>query len=263
MLILISSQIMFNPARKNRNIGTPKQGHGQNNRLVIPQSGAALKRYYEILGPYEKVEVTINDHLFLFIVETPRPGTLHACSVADIKRIIEHIPVADYGQMKLIVLRQPKRKEEVLAPVWGRMIYSYEFEGDYYPAIILEAVDYSRKLKWKKKLPIPDQQELERLRADGHEFIDDGRYFTAEFKPVHVRQTQLYRTLMHEFGHYVHYLEVVERPGTEDEDLACWEQRYEDYFRLPGVEKESFAHRYAEKLRDQLLVQHLIPFDPL
>ncbi|MCF6401731.1 hypothetical protein L3C95_02530 [Chitinophaga filiformis] len=254
---------MFNPARRNRNIGTARRGHGQNNRLVIPQPTTTSKSYYERLGPYEKLEVTINGHLFLFIVETPRPGSGHACSVADVKHIIEHIPVVDYGKLKLIILRQPKRKEEVLSSVWGRLIYSYEFEGDYYPAIILEAVDYSKRLKWKKTLSIQDQQEFERLKADGHEFVDDGRYFTAELKPGHVRHTQLYRTLLHEFGHYVHYLEVVERRGMEDEELECREQRDEDYFKLPGAEKENFAHKYAANLQDRLIAQEVIPFHPM
>ena len=39
------------------------------------------------------------------------------------------------------VRRQPKRKEEIISPVWGRLIYSYEFENDYCPAIILDAID--------------------------------------------------------------------------------------------------------------------------
>ena len=254
---------MFNPTRRNRNIGTAKQGHGQNNKYCIPQSSTTSKSFYELLGRYEKTEATINGHQFLFVVEQTRPGSQHACSVGDLKSILEHIPSTDYEELKLIVFRQPKRKEEALSPTWGRLIYSYEFEGEYHPAIILEAVDYTKKLKWPKALSIEEQQELERLRTDGHTFSEDGRHFTADLETAIVRQTQLYRTLLHEIGHYVHYLEAVERPATEDEDFEHWQRRHDSYFRIPQRDKEAFAHRYAESLRKQLIEQQVIPFEPI
>lgn len=54
--------------------------------------------------------------------------------------MITHIPSEDYGDLRFIILRQPKRKEEIISPVWGRLIYSFEFEHEYAPAIILDAV---------------------------------------------------------------------------------------------------------------------------
>ncbi|SDF18897.1 hypothetical protein [Chitinophaga filiformis] len=242
---------MFNPSRRNRNIGTAKQGHGQQNKLNIPQRVAGLS-YFESLGQYQKREVEINDHKFVFVIEETREGSLHACSIEDIQQIIAHIPINDYGDLRLIVLRQPKRKEEILSPVWGRLIYSFEFENDYCPAIILEAGEYPRKMKWETSLSVECQKELDRLKEDGHNFINNGKYWIADMEPENVRNTQLYRTLLHEFGHYVHYLTIVERPGLEDEDLALWEQRYNFYNTIPVVEKENLAHRYAANLRRQL-----------
>ncbi|MBC9931500.1 hypothetical protein [Chitinophaga qingshengii] len=253
---------MHNPVRKNRNIGTAKQGHGQYNKYKIPQAHTS-KRYYELLGPYQKQQITINNHEFLFVTEAARTTSKHACSVNDLKRMIEQIPAVDYGDLTLIVLRQPKRKEEVMAPVWGRLIYSFEFEGNSYPAVILEAVDYSKKIKWPKSLSVSAQKELERLKADGHQFMDDGRLLTIDPEPLNVRQTQLYRTLLHEFGHYVHYLEVVERPGKEEEDYETWEQRYNSYFCILPAEKEEYANRYAKSLYSRLVEQQIIPFDPI
>lgn len=100
-----------------------------------------------------------------------------------------------------------------------------------------------------------------RLKADGYNFIEHKWYFEAEMPQRLVRATQLYRTLPHEFGHYVHYLEVVERPNEEDEDIEEWERFREIYHVLPSVEKESFAHNYADRLREELLAENLIPFD--
>lgn len=252
---------MKNPTRRNRNIGTSKQGHGQNNKLTIPEPCGVLKSFYERLTNYEKIERTINGHEFLFIREETRETSIHSCSIEDIETIIEKIPQEDYGDIKFIVLRQPKRKEEILSPTWGRLIYSYEFENDYAPAIILDAIDFSKQFKWNNKLSIDNQKELERLREDGHQIINNGRQYVAEYNKVNVRNTQLYRTLPHEFGHYVHYLEFVERPAIEDEEYEIWEERSDKYFQIPKAEKEKYAHKYADNLKVELTKKKIIPFD--
>lgn len=252
---------MKNPTRRNRNIGTAKQGIGQNNKLTIPQPCGVLKSFYERLVNYQKIMSVINGHEFLFIIEQTRTDSEHSCSVADIETIIEQIPNEDYGELKLIVLRQPKRKEEILSPSWGRLIYSYEFENNYFPAIIIDAVDFKRKFKWKNNLTIDDQKEIQRLIEDGHKIENDGRYFITEYELKNVRNTQLYRTLLHEFGHYVQYLEFVERPAMEDEEYDVWEARQDKYFEIPKAEKEKFAHKYADNLRTELKKKKIIPFE--
>jgi hypothetical protein len=253
---------MNNPTRRNRNIGTTKQGFGQNNKLTIPQPCGILKSLYERLVDYKKIKTVINGHEFIFVVEQTRIDSAHSCSIADITTIIEHISKEDYGELKLIVLRQPKRKEETLSPTWGRLIYSYEFENENYPAIVLDAVDLTRKFKWTNKLSIESQKEIDRLIEDGHKIENDGRYFIADFILENIRNTQLYRTLPHEFGHYVQYLEFVERPTTEDEDYEIWEARHNKYFEIPQVEKEKFAHKYADNLKMELIKKKIIPFAP-
>lgn len=251
---------MNNPTRRNRNIGTSKQGHGKNNKLVIPYPCIASKTFYERLDEYEKTVRIINDHEFTFVIEKTREGCQHACTINDVERIIKSIPTEDYGSLSLIIFRQPKRKETILSSVWGRLIYSYEFENNYYPAIVIEAIDYTKKLQWPTKLSIESQKELERLKLDGHPFVQESRHFITEYQLENVRSTQLYRTLPHEFGHYVHYLEVVERPSTEDEEFTEWEKRDDFYFSIPSVEKEKFAHLYAEKFKQRLVELSVIPF---
>jgi len=249
---------MRNPIRRSRNIGTAKQGYGRQNKLVIPTPYTVSQSFYERLEAYEKVTRVINGHTFVFVIEGTIPPSKHACSIEDIERMISYIPASDYGALKLIVLRQPRKKEAIISPVWGRLIYSYEFERNYYPAVILEAADYSRKLKWPRKLCLEDQQELERLKEDGHLFTADTRSFTAILEPENVRNTQLYRTLLHEFGHYVHYLRMVE---TGEADDAA--QRENAYGRLPKETKEKFAHQYADTLAKMLRDKKLIPFAPV
>lgn len=253
---------MYNPTRRNKNIGTENQGYGQNNKLTIASPYGNLKSFYERLTNYRKEIRVINDHEFVFVVEETRENSIHCCSINDIQKIIEQIPPKDYGELKFIIFRQPKRKEEILSPVWGRLIYSYEFENEYYPTIILDAIGIEKQLFWPKKQTVEDQKEFERLKTDGHQFIENKRNFVTEFKPEFVRNTQLYRTLPHEFGHYVHYLEIVERPGNDDDDdYNKKEKRMDTYFSLPKSEKETFAHKYAERFKNKLIDENKIPFD--
>jgi hypothetical protein len=253
---------MRDATRRNKNIGTSNQGHGQNNKMIISEPALIMKSFYERLVDYEKITKNINGHDFIFVIEKTRKTSLHACTVIDIENIIKVIPAKDYGFLKFIVFRQPKRKEELLSPVWGRFIYSYEFEREYFPAIIIEAIDYQKKFKWTKNLSIDGQKELERLRQDGHKIKEDKRYFTAEYIVENVRKTQLYRTLLHEFGHYVHYLENVERFNDFAIDMEVRDKMNDYYFKqLPASEKEKFAHNYADKMRKHLIDNNIIPFD--
>ena len=59
-----------------------------------------------------------------FFVEETRPDCVHACTVGDIAIVLNLIPPPDYATLAAVVLRQPKRKEQRLAAVWGRMAYS-------------------------------------------------------------------------------------------------------------------------------------------
>lgn len=283
---------MINPTRRNRNIGTAKQGYGQDNELVVPCPAVEMKSFFERLSEYKTVTKEIKGHIFKFIVETTRKNSFHACTIEDIEQILIQIPKEDYGDLELIILRQPTRKEENLNSVWGRLIYSYEFENDYSPAVIIEAVDLDRTFKWSKKLSVDSQKELERLKEDGHKIKMGKRFYEAEYELKNIRATQLYRTLLHEFGHYVHYLEVVKRPLSEiknqinlldgqidDDDTSetnpvfeKWdslddeynirvEKLEEKYFSIPSSEKEVFAHTYAHKLKRDLTLKEIIPFE--
>lgn len=103
---------MHNPSKRNRNIGTVKQGHGQNNKMAIPFSFEDGKEFYEKLVNYETITKTVNEHDFVFIIEETRKTSQHACSVEDIVTILNKINPKDFGELKFIILRQPKRKEQ-------------------------------------------------------------------------------------------------------------------------------------------------------
>lgn len=244
----------YNPTRRNRNIGTAKQGHGLENKMSIPRPSVTAKFFYERLGDYKRNEIEINGKKYIFVIETTLADSQHACSIEDVARVLEFIPPADLEGLDLIVFRQPKRKEWILSSVWGRLIYCYEFEKRLCPAIILEAVDYTEKIRWKKRFSVDDRRELQCLIEDGHPIIDTGRFYEAPCEHANVRNTQLFRTLPHEIGHYLDYLNHVELPAKAGADThEEWSRLRDVYNSRPASEKERFAHDYANQKRKILL----------
>ncbi len=219
---------MRNSTRRSRNIGTAKQGHGRDNAMAIPfpfEPKALL--FYERLGDCTRQTRTLNGQEITFIVEKTRKPNVHACSVDDIARVLSCIPAADLKGLEFVVLRQPKRKEEILSSVWGRYHPYGEFDNRFGGVIILEAMDLSRALRWRKPQDAIWLEELEKLRDEGHEITETPKRFEIRSTLAAVRQTQLFGTVPHEVGHHVQAM------------------RNRDVDRLPTSEKERFAETYA------------------
>lgn len=238
---------MYNPTRRNRNIGTEKQGHGQDNRMVIPESWHEAYIFYEKLRNPVRVNRTILNRDITFLVEPPLKDFKHSCTVDDICKMLEHIPADDWDMLDIIVLRQPTRKQKIMSPVWGRLSYYYETKNCSGVAVLLEAQSTSQTLKWDKSLSPTGQRELESLKRDGHEIRIEKKNITIASTLNSCRNTQLFRTLPHEIGHYAHYLETEEN-------------RYRS---IPQNEKEAAADRYVEELATQLRQNKIIPFEPI
>lgn len=261
MLYLATMSSTYNPTRRNRNIGTPKQGYGQNNRMVIPQLFASKHGSTAQIGSHEKLIHEVNGRKVTFIVEHPNRGFLHACSVEDVLFMLSHIPSTDWVGLSTFVFRQSTRKTRIINPAWGRLYYLAEFtfsprRGRWNgPAIFLEACKVSDIFKWPISLGREDRNELERLRADGHGIERIGRNHIISSRIEAVRSTQLYRTLLHEIGHWVDWLEQVE---TRDGDFS---ELLDLYFARPKSEREAFADRYADHWQEILRNKGIIPFD--
>jgi hypothetical protein len=230
--------------RRNRNIGTARSGRGQNNRLVIPTRWhPKWTPYYENLRNHRTVSRDIDGTPITFLVEKTRSGCYHACTIDDITHVMRFVPRSDLKGIELIVLRQPKRKEEVLHGAWGRWAPYVEIDDHKGSAIFLDAADTGRPLRWEKSLGPDRQKELERLQKDGHSVTITKRHHVLLRSLDSVRSTQLYRTLLHEIGHHVDY---TQGPG--------------GFWRKPSSERERFAHRYADELRARLEKNGVIPF---
>jgi hypothetical protein len=257
----------YNPTRRNRNIGTAKSGHGQDNRLTIPRVFHGEHDYWERIERAQRVIRTIAGRSLTFYVQPTRADCVHACTVDDIARLISLVPASDWDQLNAIVLRQPRRKEQTLASVWGRLCYAADLVDSHGqllysgPAIVIEAVNPTEPLKFGKSLSIDGRDELERLHRDGHMIRPSDRHHSIVPSLESCRATQLYRTLPHELGHWVDFLEKVERPAAATPNNDDYDALIERFHKRPRTEKETFAHSYAEKLSRHLLEDKTIPFE--
>lgn len=156
-----------------------------------------------------------------------------------------------------------RREKRLLGPVWGRMFCDANlgFRGSSIvksgPAIFLEACGVGDIIDWPTSLDSEDAAELDRLRLDGHDVSRVGKKHLVSPSLDAVRATQLYRTLLHEIGHWRDWLEKVEMPSDQGEDYSTL---YDRYFARPKSEREAFAHRYADNLRATLEKKGVIPF---
>lgn len=254
----------YDARRRNRNIGTARQGRGTENRFVIPLRSDATRTWWEQVRSFKVVKCAIAGRSITFVVEAARAGWVHACSISDLCRLLEIIPAADWDGIAGVVLRQSTRKQWTVNPSWGRLAYAANIgsrgnadvlQG---PAILLEAVPPMQRWRWARHLDPLGVAELERLKADNHEVSFDGKQYTFRSSTEAIRNTQLFRTMLHEIGHWVHWLEHVERPAGED--MEQFQSLQDGFFRRPSSERESFAHRYAEVTGARLRKKGLIPF---
>jgi hypothetical protein len=236
--------------RRNKNIGTAKSGHGQDNQMKIPASLKSQQLYYENLENPVSIIRRIGDHKITILVEPVREGFIHACTPDDIMQILSLIPPRHIEFINLVVLRQPKHKEHLLCPVWGRLQYWSNIRQYAGVAIHLEAQPIEATFRWSKSLCLDNQKELERLAHDGHHVVSDRRHYAIHTSLESTRNTQLYWTLPHEVGHYVDYFKSVRK----DEDRDA-------YWNKPSDEKEVFAHRYADQFCEKARKASNIPFE--
>lgn len=253
----------FNPARRNRNIGTVKQGHGQDNQLVVPNPGA-LHSPLDRIGEYISERRCVAGVEITFIVETLRAGCLHPCTIDDVAALLELIPTSDWVGIRTVVFRQPTRKQMLLDPAWGRLRYAGEVSTARRhivatgPMILLDAIEANCVIGWSARLALDDQAELDRLRSDGHRVELVAKRYLIHVSPESARRTQLFRTLPHEIGHWFDWLEKVEVPTTRGEDFGTLVERY---LARPKAEREAFAHRYADFIRGRLTEAGRLPVE--
>ncbi|MCP4696963.1 MAG: hypothetical protein GY862_08955 [Gammaproteobacteria bacterium] len=254
----------WNATKRNKNIGTEKSGYSQNNKFVVPERWTEDYRiFWERLVEPIICPLNISGHKITMFVEPPKKGYVHASTPHDIVKVLGLIEQEHLEEVELIVLRQPKKKEEILKPVWGRFVY-YANLGKYSgPAIYLEATQIGRIIRWTNKLNPYEKKELASLESDGHRIETVKRGYDVHTSPATVRNTQLFRTLPHEIGHAADYLKHSLKPSIETNSESESDYITQVYDSKPSLDKEEYAHRYAREFYEKHSEHGSLPFDQI
>ena len=219
--------------------------------------------WWETLREHAIVQRDVAGRQISFYVEKTKPKFAYALTINDVCHLLSLIPTTDWEGLSTFVFRQPTSKQVLLKPVWGRIDYYAELfapgEAPHpgAPAIFLEAVNITRSIKWSKHLGPDDQKELQRLSSDGHDIRYSSKSVIIKSSYDSVRSTQLYRTFLHEIGHWVDYCARVERLSVKHE----YADLLDLFWARPEKEREAVAHRYADSIRQKLLSANSIPFE--
>ena len=255
------------PTRRNRNIGTAKQGHGRDNRANIPRRWREAAVRWRRDHPHSLTYRDVWGRVMPFVVEHTRADCVHACTVDDVARVLNLLPKRHINNyrgidgLQGIVLRQPTRKEATLRPVWARLGYGVDVGGVIGPVVFLEAQALPLEFRWGKSLDAAGRRERELLVSAADAVRHTRRGDELHFELEGVRRVQLFHSLPHEVGHWADMYERVERPALDD--VERWEVLWDRYFQRPVSEREEFAHRYAEDAAAQWRASGSVPFDRL
>src|SRR6478752_2086687 len=215
-----------NPVRRNRNIGTPKQGHGQDNELVIPNPSADHRSYVERLRTPREYAFLVHGSRRVALVEEPGQGCVYGCTVLDLAKLLSLVSPADVDGLDLFLFRQPTNKQRILEPVWGRFLY-HAWPGKAHGSALCFEAQTLAPMKWSRSITPELKRELLRLEADAHRIVAGQRAFEIHMTPASLRNTTLFRTALHEIGHYVDWQEnVLCVPTTSDDEAEVVAQAF-------------------------------------
>jgi hypothetical protein len=228
--------------------------------MVIPGNWRDCRAFWERVPHFTVVTRRVRGRDLPFVVEPTGRDSVYTCTVDDIATICNAAPAEHMAGVQGVILRQPKRKEAILSSAWGRLGYAVRVGPISGAAIVVEACRLPLTLKWRTRLDPPQQQELDRLVREADRVESNGRHHILHFGLAAVRGVQLYRTVLHELGHWVDYYEKVDL-SSRARNGSGWGALWDAYCRRPLREREAFAHCYARELAKNLKVRGVIPFD--
>jgi hypothetical protein len=199
---------MYNPIRRNRNIGTKKAGF--KSQSVFKDAPCQGHHFLKS----EKRKEIIHGTPVTFYIDTPRIGYVHSCSVEDVVGILNQLPKEDVEGIEHIQFKQSSRKQNNFSPAWGRLYY--HVPPKWHPLLVVEAQPCPLVIKTDLSLDSFWQAEVEFLKECCEVYKLEKRHHRFVFGIPHIRKVQLFRTVPHEIGHWVDYkLGLDERPDKE------------------------------------------------
>jgi hypothetical protein len=94
--------------------------------VVIPSSWRDSRAFWQRVSHFAVVTRPVHGRDLPFVVEPTRRDSVYACTVDDIATVLNAAPSRHVAGIEGVILRQPKRKEQILCSVWGRLGYAVE-----------------------------------------------------------------------------------------------------------------------------------------
>lgn len=230
--------------------------------MVVPERWhdrhGNYKTYFEHMRPSVMRELSVAGQQVQFVYEAPDDGYTYGCDIDEVARVLCAVSEPEHWLPEIVAFRQPTRKQTLLAPVWGRCLYAGKIGSRIGPAIMIEAQRVGARFSWPRRMTLSDRDEFQRLVDEGHVFQKGKRSFDTQLTFESIRNTILYRTVLHELGHLQQYDELVfDDDAALDPDVG----RAQDlYFALPSDEKEAYANAFAARMARKLRSEGVIPF---
>lgn len=242
----------WSPIRRNKNIGTKKSRKIKSNYFWIPDNLEMLI----IKNGYSQTIREINGVEIIFITEKLKDEYLHCCTTKEIAKVLSFIPKDDLDGLRFIVQKQPTKKEEILSPCWGKFVYDFNFKKEFGAAIFIYAINPERKIVWDYTLKPDNIRELRSLEKEGHFITRIKDKIIIKSKASSVRKTQLYRTLFHEIGHLVNWMNFYRSYNYNNIHFS---DLLKIFLEKPYTHREDYANFYSRQIIEKLIEKKLIP----
>ncbi len=259
------TKVHRDPTRRNRNIGTAKQGHRRQSENKVPRRWADTIFQWNRDVESQVVERTVHGRCLPIRVERTRPDCFHACTPDDVAQLLNLLPEALVSASELlpridgVVLRQATRKEDRSSPAWARLGHLDEIRGELGEVLILDAQVLPLIVEFGKSLGPEAQRWFRERRQVATRHETTRRSHRLHFDLEAVRRMQLYHSIPHEYGHWLDAFTTVYRPAlVEDEDF---DELWKRYWSRSTEERERFADEVSLGLREELETAGTIPFD--
>jgi hypothetical protein len=204
--------------------------NGKNNKLAAPGEWLSAGRLFD-RDRVQRVALHVNDKCFELFRENTLPGFAHALSPQEIEHQLLRVPSADLVGISWFAQLQPSRKHDMLGQAWASYFWDIGLGDKVGNMIVLYAMNPDQRIKWRDNSLRPfDSREIDRLREEGHQIIQEKRGTTISLSLESVAVTQR-RSLFHEIGHHV--------------DRTANPARFNQ---VTNLEKEKYAERYASRL---------------
>jgi hypothetical protein len=172
---------VYNPLRRNRNIGKTQGGR--------VKDGRPIEKLSRLFGQGLWLKLSESKEPLHVIRENPSRGFYHPCDGAEYVQLLSRLPKELTAGLKAIVLRRTSKPDARLGVEARRR----------FRCILINAFPRSRQMIWEAKPP--EGRSVRHFRPWCTRWITVEGKWVLEWTEEEVRRYYLYHLFLHELGH--------------------------------------------------------------